>query len=296
MAADFFLRPMRSDDIAAVERLTDDAFYDLDVRTHRPGLPAPERRPAARAEMWRTRLAHVLEQDPGGSWVAEDGAGVLGAAVSLKRELMWILASYAVRPGSQGRGVGKPLLDAALDYGRGCLRGMLSASTDPKAVRRYRLAGFTMHPHMSLRGSIDRSAIPVLDHVREGTAADIDLMNSVDRQVRAAAHGPDHELLVRLYPLLVIDRPTGSGYVYVDPGRRPELLAATNRRTATELLWAAIATTDPHGTFAIDHITPENEWAIDAGMAARMDLHVVGYLALRNMKPPAPYLAHGIFL
>ena len=61
---------------------------------------------------------------------------------------MWILATYAVRPGLQGQGIGKALLAAALHHGRGCLRGMLSASADPKAVRRYRAAGFSLHPQM----------------------------------------------------------------------------------------------------------------------------------------------------
>jgi hypothetical protein len=31
-------------------------------------------------------------------------------------------------------------------------------------------------------------------------------------------------------------------------------------------------------------------------MAARLDLHTAGYLALRGMKPPAPYLHHGSLL
>ena len=55
---------------------------------------------------------------------------------------------------------------------------MLSASSDPKAVRRYHVAGFEMHPQMFLTGIVDRSAIPAIDKVREGSAADIDLMNS----------------------------------------------------------------------------------------------------------------------
>ena len=49
----------------------------------------------------------------------------------MRRDLLWILATFVVRPGLQGRGVGGPLLDAALSYGTGCLRGMLAASGDP---------------------------------------------------------------------------------------------------------------------------------------------------------------------
>ena len=39
---------------------------------------------------------------------------MLGFATSYTRELMWILASYAVRPGLQGAGIGAQLLAAAL--------------------------------------------------------------------------------------------------------------------------------------------------------------------------------------
>ncbi len=35
---------------------------------------------------------------------------------------------------------------------------------------------------------------------------------------------------------------------------------------------------------------------MDVGLEARLDLHQEGYLALRNMKPPAPYLHNGVFL
>jgi hypothetical protein len=31
-------------------------------------------------------------------------------------------------------------------------------------------------------------------------------------------------------------------------------------------------------------------------MTARLDLHQEGYLALRGLAPPAPYLHHGVFL
>ena len=94
---------------------------------------------------------------------------MVGFATSYTRELMWVLATYAVRPDAQGQGIGKALLAAALHHGRGCLRGMLASSADPKAARRYRQAGFSLHPQMALSGTVDRSAIPVVEKVREGT-------------------------------------------------------------------------------------------------------------------------------
>jgi GNAT superfamily N-acetyltransferase len=295
-SADYFVRPMTLADVGPVERLSDDAFLDLETRTHRTGWPAPARRSAEAAGWWRDRLAHLVRSDPRGCWVAEDDSALLGAAVSARRDLMWLLAAYVVRPDRQGRGVGRQLLNAALDHGSGSLRAMVASSDDPVAARLYRLAGFTLHPTMLLRGLVPRAALPVVDRVREGSPGDVDLMNSVDRQVRGAAHGTDHAVLAASLRLLVVDRPTGSGYAYVRPGGAPYLLAATNRRLATDLLWESLAATSPDVPVTVRHVTAANEWAVDVGMACRLQLWTDGYLGLRGMKPPMPYLHSGAFL
>jgi GNAT superfamily N-acetyltransferase len=287
---------MRETDVPAVERLTDEGFYELDVRTTPPDRPVPTRRSQERALRWQRRMHHILAHDPGGCWVAETQDGVVGVAAAMKRDLTWILATFVVSPALQGQGLGSRLLEAALDHGRGCLRGMLSASPDPRAARRYRLAGFSLHPTMDLTGVVDRSALPVVERVREGSPGDIDLMNSVDRQVRDSAHGVDHELLTTLYRLVVVDRPTGSGYAYVESDGSPYIVAATNRRTATDLLWECLASSDPAVPCTVGHVTPSNEWAVDVGLTARLELRTQGYLALRHMKPPMPYLPSGHFL
>jgi GNAT superfamily N-acetyltransferase len=287
---------MTPDDVPAAERLSDDAYHELDVRTFPRDWPEPRRRTPGHRSTWEQRTRHFLETDPGGSWVAEADAEMVGFATSYVRELMWILASFAVRPGLQGTGIGSRLLEAAAAHGRGCLRAMLAASNDPKAVRRYRLAGFSLHPQMLLAGRVPRDALPVVDRVREGTPADFDLMDSVDRRTRGAAHGPDHEVLHRLFRLVVVDHSTGSGYVYVTATGSPVLLAATNRRTATALAWEALAGSDPEVPIDVGHITAANEWMIDVGLAARMEVHQRGYLALRHMRPPTPYIHHGTFL
>jgi GNAT superfamily N-acetyltransferase len=283
---------MNADDVPAAERVTAVGFHELDTRMFRRSWPDPELRSPERSAHWVRRVRHLIVTDPGGSWVAEKDDELLGIAVSYVREKMWLLASYAVVPGSQGLGLGKALLAPALEHGKGCLRGMFNASSDPKALRRYHAAGFTLHPQMFLTGKPDRSQIPVIEHVREGSAGDLEMMDSVDRRTRGAAHGPDHELLMEQFRLVVCETSSAQGYAYVDRGA--SVIAATDRRTASLLLWEAIAAADDD--VMVGHITPENSWAVDVGMAARLELHQEGYLALRHMKPPKPYLSHGALM
>jgi GNAT superfamily N-acetyltransferase len=282
---------MTVEDAPAAERVTAIGFHELDTRMFRRSWPDPQLRPPERGVHWAARARHLVSSDPGGCWVAERDDQLLGVVISFVREKLWLLASYAVVPEAQGLGLGKALLAPALEYGRGCLRGMLNASSDPKALRRYHAAGFRLHPHMFVRGAPDRSQIPVVEKVREGTENDIDLMDSVDRRTRGAAHGADHLLLMQQFRLVVSESSSAQGYAYLDRG--VALLAATDRRTASRMMWEAIASSDD---VVVGHITPENAWAVDVGLAARLELHQEGYLALRNMRPPTPYLPHGALM
>ncbi|MGA8255798.1 MAG: GNAT family N-acetyltransferase [Nocardioides sp.] len=292
--SDVLVRPMQPDDVVVAEGLSDEAFLHSDRAQFRRSWPDPEPRAATHSENWVLRTQHFLATDAGGCWVAECAGDMIGFATSIRRDGTWILATFAVRPGLQGRGIGAQLLAAALTHSQGCLRGMLSSSSDVKAVRRYLLAGFTMHPQMFLRGTVDRSVIPVVQKVREGSASDIDLLDSVDRHARGAGHGVDHAFMTASWHLQVSDTTTGSGYVYASAPGRVDLLAATNRRTAARLLWAALA--DAPGEVTVPHLTAANAWAIEVGTAARLDLHQEGFLALRGMRPPSPYIHNGAML
>jgi GNAT superfamily N-acetyltransferase len=288
------IRPMRPEDVPEAERVSDEGFFELDSRTRRADGPEPQRRSEPHRAVWIERTLHFVRHDPGGCWVAEDETGLVGMATSFRRETLWCLATYAVRPRHQGQGIGRPLLAAAMNHGRGCTRAMLSASSDSKAVRIYRSAGFDLHPQMYLTGTVERSALPVVEKVRDGSAADTDLMDSLDRAARGAGHGVDHELMIRSWRLLVSDTSTGSGYAYVDERGRLALLAASNRRTATRLLWAALAEAPQEAI--VGHVTAANQWVLDVCLAAGLRLNQEGYLGLRGMKPPAPYVHNGALL
>ncbi|MFB6894293.1 GNAT family N-acetyltransferase [Kitasatospora sp. NPDC056327] len=284
------LRPVQDTaaDAEAVQHIARAAFASL------PDTP-PVTGPVPPSVYQLARTRHLARTDPQGCWIAEHGGGPVGAVLSLRREGAWVLALLAVLPEVHGKGLGRLLLDRALAHGHGCLRGMLCSSPSPAAVRRYRLAGFTMHPAMQLTGRVDRAGLadPGNLPVHRGNASHLHLLDSVDRRLRGSAHGPDHELLLaHCEELLIADTLAGSGYCYRDGGE-VRLLAATSKRIATRLLREALARV-PDGVEArVEALTAEQEWALDVGLEVGLTVETRGFLGLRGMRPPAPYVPNG---
>ena len=103
--SDVRIRPMTAQDVAAAERVTAIGFHELDTRMFRRSWPDPQLRPPERSAAWVRRTGHLVATDPGGCWVAERDAELLGVVVPFVREKMWLLASYAVVPAAQGLGL-----------------------------------------------------------------------------------------------------------------------------------------------------------------------------------------------
>ncbi len=284
------IRVLEEADLEAAERASDRLFLEADRRTRRVSAPEPTPRTPAASAAWIERMRHYLAVDPAGCWVAADGAEIVGFAISQNRGRLWYLATYGVLPERQGEGIGRRLLDATLSHADG-RPGLFSSTVHPGATRRYRLAGFLLYPQMRMTGTVARATIPALPGLREGTADDAEWMNTLDEQLRGAGHGPDHEYLRRDQRLVV--SAARRGYAYL-AGGRATLLAATDEPTARDLLWEALAAST--GDTLINCITTANHWAVDVGLAARLSIGQEGYLALRGMPEPAPYLANGHFL
>lgn len=287
---------MEYGDVAAVEQVTRQAFYTLDVSTRPANWPPAEPRSADRARLWISRLEHLVRHDAPGCWVAVDDTGnVVGAAVALVREGLWGLSSFAVLPDQQGKGTGKRLLDAALSYSP-TGPGVICSSHDPKAVRRYRFAGFDIRPAALLWGHVRREGLPALPRLREGSVDDIDLLDEIDRSSRGHAHGVDHEIMASQYRLVVIEDGPSRGYCYIYSAGAPYVLSATDVPTAQELLWAALAETRPDQAVDFGDMTAEHQWAFDVGMAAGLELHNHGFMCFREMAPWSTYIPSGHFL
>ncbi|HWU22276.1 MAG TPA: GNAT family N-acetyltransferase [Nocardioides sp.] len=285
------IRPMTVADVPVCAAISDDAFHAVDVANHRPGLPPPQRRTADHTARWIARTTTTVTTDPGGCVVAEEGGEVVGFATGFRREDVWCLATYAVRPALQGRGIGRQLLDTALAYAEPCPRWLLSASADPAACHRYRAAGFTLVPQSSFFGPVDRSALPAEHGVRAGVPADHTWIDELDRAIRGGSHAPDRAALEASGSLLVCtDR---SGYAYASASG-VALLAARSEASAALLLVRVLR--DAADGFALHHVTEANPWARGLALAAGMTQAPRGHLGVRGMAAPAAYVHHGSLL
>jgi ribosomal protein S18 acetylase RimI-like enzyme len=287
------VRPMRNDDLEPAERASARLFFEADQISRKVCDPEIQPRSTDGSKQWIKRMRHFLTVDPDGCWVAADGDDIVGFAISQNRGRLWFLATYGVATERQGMGTGKRLIDAVLAHADG-RRCMLSSTVHPGATRRYRLAGFSLYPQMRMVGTVDRSTLRTVTGLREGREADLDWIEQLDEALRGAGHGPDHAYMLDTMRLVVSPKPDKPGYVYIDGRGRAALLAAAHPETAQDLLWEALAASD--GETLVNCITTANQWAVDVGLAARLSIAQEGYLAVRGMTDPAPYLASGQFL
>ena len=284
------LRPMSADDVAGAEEAWADAYETMRAGY---GLPVDPRTPDSVART-RERIAHLLATDPGGSWVAEDDDGaVVGLSQAAVREDLWVLSLLGVASRCQGRGTGKALLDAALEYGREAPSGMILCSRDPRAARRYFRAGFQLHPCVTARGAVDRRGLRPAPAVRAGDAADLDFVADLDRRVRGAAHGPDLVQLLGEGCGLWVREARGFA---VAREAKPVFLAAADEEAAVDLLHACLGSAGRDEVVEVNWITAPQQWALRVALDVGLELHPVGPLMIRGMAgPPFPYLPSGAF-
>jgi predicted N-acetyltransferase YhbS len=243
----------------------------------------------------RLRIAHLQRTDPAGAWVAVDGSDIVGIALSLRRGPMWFLSLLAVATSHQARGIGRELLDTSLRTADGAGAVWLLATSDPKALRRYALAGFALHAAYTAKGALDRSVLPAVD-VRAGEwNRDAALVDEVATFLRGAPYGPDLEVMQAMSAeLLIVDDSTGRGFCVHGP-RGIACVGATTPVAAQRLLWAGLAES-PSPDVAVMWLTADQQWAIDVCLAARLSLRPGPSSARRStLGPLTPFLPTGAY-
>ena len=280
------LRPLRDDDVEAAHEITIAAFAQFDAeRGDDPERPQPSPVGA------HARIRHLMATDPGGCWAAVDADDEpIGVALALVREGVWGLSLLVVRPDVQSAGAGRALLRASLEHGRDAHGGIILGSADPRALRAYHRAGFTMHPAAVAAGT-PQGVEPDPEVVPFDAARDAATAAEVDRAIRGAAHGADLEVLGSSSELLALP---GRGYVALRGGE-VKLLAAADEDAARRLLRTALARAG--GRAEVSWLTGLQRWAVDVAVEARLELDVWGAVFVRgDVGPFTPYLPSGAYL
>lgn len=253
----------------------------------------PPRTPPSDAQLEASRLGHArfVQRDGPGAWVAVSEGRVVGVAESVRRESFWGLSMLFVHPEFQSRGVGGQLLEAALGYAAGATRRMIQSSPDPRAMRRYFLAGLAMHPTAEMGGQPDQRAIPSSLPGREGDERDLELVAEVEVQLgRSRTEDVAFELSDRRCRIDVVDSNSGRGWVLWHPDRLV-MLGATDEQTATVLLWRFLAGSE--GQILIHGLTAAQQWAFDVLHQARLTAQIRGSLFVDGMAVPVPWIPSG---
>ena len=282
------LRPMTTADVMDVNDVVS-AAADNERRARRPGIEVtPQQR-----ERMREATTRFANRDPAGAWVAISAGRVIGMAASIRRRSFWGLSMLFVDPKWQNRGVGHRLLDAASKYAEDVAVRMILTSHDPRALRRYSLAGLTLHPSVEASGVVDRSTIPPRLPGRHGDATDLELVAEVDSSLGRSRAEHVGFLLSIDSRLEVLDARSGRGYVvYGDRGL--QLLGATDESAAATLLWRYLA--EVEGEAAIWTLTATQNWAVRVALAARLTVVPSGPLFVDGTdRPPGPWIPSGSY-
>ena len=253
----------------------------------------PPRTPPSDAELEAIRVGHgrFVQRDGPGAWVAVLEGQVVGVAESVRRESFWGLSMLFVHPEFQSRGVGGRLLEAAVGYAAGATQRMIQSSPDPRAMRRYFLAGLAMHPTAEMGGQPDRRAIPTSLAGRDGDEADLELVAEVEVQLgRSCAEDVAFALRDMRCRLDVVDSGPGRGWMLWHPDRLV-MLGATDEQTAAVLLWRFLAGSE--GQILVHGLTAAQQWAFEVLHQARLTAQIRGSLFVDGMAIPVPWIASG---
>ncbi len=282
MPAMIEIRAMQPADLPAAARLSAAAF-NFDISN-----PDTSRR-------WQHRLAHALKSDPDGSFVAEREGVMIGIAQAMLREELWCLSLLTIDPEAQSCGAGRELLVSALEHGAGARAGLIVSSNDPRALRMYARAGFSVRPTLQAEGKLDRRALPPPDpELREGDSGDLQSVSAISREIRGAPHTQELEFALGQGAQLFLL--TDRGFSVAMPGETPWLLVARDEPAAQSLLNRALLATNHRDEVGVRWITAGQDWALDLLVRAGLSLQAYGALCVRGEPGPLrPFLPSGPF-
>jgi GNAT superfamily N-acetyltransferase len=281
---DVEIRPMRDGDVVDADRVCVDVLY----------MTFAGEEEAVRAARQHARIRHLLDTDPGGSWVAERDGRVEGVALALIREGVWGFSLFGVAAALQGRGVGRELFARCWEYGAGARGPLVLSTTNPQAMGIYARTGLPIRPCVAAAGIPDLSRAPDVDDVVEAGEAGLPLADAIGRELRGAGHGRDIPVPMAHGARLLVYKDRAFA---VARASNLIMLGARDEPAAQHVLWAVFATAGPGATVNVDFLTAGQDWALPVCLDARLALSPDGPMfAGGTLGPLAPYIPSGAYL
>jgi predicted N-acetyltransferase YhbS len=272
---------MTAADVPAAIALTWDAFG---IPPDIPGLLAT----------WDARMRMMLRTDPAGAFVALDESGeVIGVVAALARGRLWVLSLLSVTPTGQSQGAGRALMRAALDYRPDLADRLIMSTNDPRAMRLYWQAGFSLYPTLLASGRVRPDSLPEPESaIAEVAINEIAELAPISVALRGGPHSEELKMMAsadaRIFRLA--DR----GFVVVSAHHEVWLLAAHDTEAAQALLWWGLTCAGQDGSVRVRYVSGANQWAIDILVAAGLDVVADGAIAVAgNPGPLCPYIPSG---
>jgi GNAT superfamily N-acetyltransferase len=278
------VRRATPEDVAAIDGVARDVLFDV----------PHDRDEGNRARRSRPRIAHLIETDPGGAWVADDDGAVVGAALALIREGIWGFSLFALAESHQGRGIGRELFARCWDYGATARGHLILSSADPAALRIYATTRLPLRPCVAAAGIADLTRAPRLEAVEQTGEEGIAVADAIGRELRGAGHGRDlHVPLRNGARMLMLEDRAFAVYRETDL----VVLGARDDAAAVQVLWGFLVAAGAGATVTIDFLTAGQDWAVRACVDAGLALSPVGPMfAGGELGPLAPYVPSGAYL
>ena len=191
------------------------ALNDLLARQNRPPV-------AGTGKAMAPVLAHLARTDPERFWVAAEGERIVGFGSAWTRSELRFLSGLFVLPGWQGHGIGRGLLDRALDPDRSAAgtKAVISSAANPVSNRLYAQRGmYPLIPVLTLRGPVPARAGAALGPLEAATlsAGALADLRAVDGAVTGLDRTRDHAWLLATgrRGWLFRNGGTAAGYAYL---------------------------------------------------------------------------------
>jgi GNAT superfamily N-acetyltransferase len=257
-------RSATEDDLPACGEIWRDSLNDYMGRLRQPPVGG-DLAPIGRLH------AHLRSTDPERFWVAERDRRPIAFGSAALRGRVWYLSMLFVRPGEQGAGIGRTILERILPANDGLVLATGTDSAQPVSNALY--AGLGMVPRMPLLSLVGRptrgesmpalpsGVSPVPFESMEGghagassSRALADAIEALDLDAAGFIHPDDHRWLLsegrRGFAYL---GPEGAiiGYGYASPVGRVGPVAVRDRELLAPVLGHLLAAIEPRGASAI---------------------------------------------